>query len=587
MLLNNATKLLPSCGSLSDLANRFAEFFVEKIEKIRRNLNVEIDLGGSHDVVVLEQSIGSSMCCSSEDKTVSDELSVQSDSVNKVVCVESDATELHELKPVSLEEIDRILKKCSNKLCLLDPIPMWLLKDNSTQFIPILTEIVNASFKTGNFPDALKDAIITPIIKKQNMDPNILSNYRPVSNIKVVAKVAEMAASARLTDHLNSNNLNEIFQSAYRPCHSTETALLRVKNDIATAIDNTKAVFLVMLDLSAAFDTIDHSIFINRLHHTFHIKGRALKWFASYLQNRKNRVSISGKFSQEQVLNFGLPQGSILGPRGYTMYTHPVGEILRRNNVDFHTYADDTQIYVVFDPRNDAECELALNRLKTCVHEIKTWMTKNMLQLNQAKTEFFIAASSRFIGRLSHITFTVDNVTIKPALALKNLGVTFDPVLNMSRQISSIVKCVSFHLRNLSRIRRFMDYDTAKLAVQALVFSRIDYCNALLLGATEYDLTRLQRLQNRAARLIFLVGRDTPSAPLLRRLHWLPIRKRIEFKILTIVYKCVYAQAPEYLQNLITLNKPTYRVSQKYCTSGKKSPNFENQIFTSQESYTY
>ncbi|XP_072033117.1 uncharacterized protein [Amphiura filiformis] len=128
----------------------------------------------------------------------------------------------------------------------------------------------------------------------------------------------------------------------------------------------------------------------------------------------------------------------------------------------------------------------------------------------------------------------------------------------MSSQISSVVKCVSFHLRNLSRIRRFLDLDTCKLAVQALVFSRIDYGNALLFGATEYDLTRLQRLQNRAARLIMMVGRDTSSAPLLRHLHWLPIRKRIEFKLLVITYKCVNSQAPEYLQELITFRKPKY-----------------------------
>ena len=142
--------------------------------------------------------------------------------------------------------------------------------------------------------------------------------------------------------------------------HSTETALLRVKNDIAMSIDNKNAVFLVMLDLSAAFDTVDHTIFVNRLCHTFHIKGCAQKWFASYLQNRKNRVCISGEFSKEYILNFGLPQGSILVPRGYTMYIHPVGDILRRNNVSFHIYADDTQVYVAFDPRIDGECERAL-----------------------------------------------------------------------------------------------------------------------------------------------------------------------------------------------------------------------------------
>ena len=153
-------------------------------------------------------------------------------------------------------------------------------------------------------------------------------------------------------------------------------------------------VFLVMLDLSAAFDTIDHTIFVNRLCHTFHIKGCAQKWFASYLQNRKNRVCISGEFSKEHILNFGLPQGSILGPRGYTMYTHPVGDILRRNNVSFHIYADDTQVYVAFDPRIDGECERSLNKLQICVRQIKSWMSQNKLQLNQEKTEFFIAASS-------------------------------------------------------------------------------------------------------------------------------------------------------------------------------------------------
>jgi len=128
----------------------------------------------------------------------------------------------------------------------------------------------------------------------------------------------------------------------------------------------------------------------------------------------------------------------------------------------------------------------------------------------------------------------------------------------MSSQVSSTVKCVSYHLRNLSRIRQHLDQDTCKLAVQALVFSRIDYGNALLFGSTEYDVTRLQRLQNRAARLIYLVGRDTPSVPLLRRLHWLPIRKRIEFKLLVIIYKCINSQAPQYLQELITYHRPKY-----------------------------
>ena len=184
-LLNNTAKLLPSFDSLSDLADKFADFFVDKIHKIRRNLDLDSGLDGSPVTGVTNQ--GGIDSCVSNDLNVIGNIHIMSDGVKGEEFVESDATELHDLKPVSIEEIDRILKKCSNKSCLLDPIPTWLLKDNSTHFIPVLAEIVNVSFATGNFPDALTEAIITPIIKKQTMDPDILKNFRPVSNIKVVA----------------------------------------------------------------------------------------------------------------------------------------------------------------------------------------------------------------------------------------------------------------------------------------------------------------------------------------------------------------------------------------------------------------
>ena len=331
-----------------------------------------------------------------------------------------------------------------------------------------------------------------------------------------------------------------------------------VKNDIANAIDHQNVVLLVMLDLSAAFDTIDHSIFIQRLFKTFHIKGKALYWFQSYLQDRSNRVCINGSFSDTHIMEYGFPQGSILGPLGYCAYTHPLGSILRSNDVKYHIYADDTQILVSFDPRIEGACAEALNKLQSCVEQIKQWMLINKLQLNESKTEFFVAASYQFASRLPDIALTLGDVSITPTRTVRNLGVIFDPQLSMKDHISNIVKCVSFHLRNLSRIRRFMDQETCTLAVQSLIFSRIDYGNALLYGANERDVSRLQRLQNRAARLVFLVGRDHPSAPLLRRLHWLPIRQRIIFKLLVIVYKCLNSMAPSYLQELISFKSSVY-----------------------------
>ena len=156
-----------------------------------------------------------------------------------------------------------------------------------------------------------------------------------------------MAAAPRLTEHLTSCGLTEKFQS-YKPLHSTESALLRVKNNFIAAIDNYQAVLLVMLDLSEAFHTTDHNIFTHRLKQDFCISDTGLDWFSSYLRDRTNKVCISGALSPKHIMEFGFPQGSNMGPIGYSMYTHPVGKTLHDNNISYHIYADDTQLYVTF-----------------------------------------------------------------------------------------------------------------------------------------------------------------------------------------------------------------------------------------------
>ena len=373
-LLNYSSKILPTTDCFVDLANRFASFFTEKVKKIRNNLDSQVHA---------KQSVTNGI--SGYEETLQADVSL------------SDAGKLTELRPVSEEECLVLLKKLSNKCCLLDPVPTWLVKGNPACFVTFMTNVINVSFKSGCFPDLLKEAIVSPVIKKQNLDPNVLQNYRPVSNIKVMAKVVEMAAASRLTEHLNSCGLTEKFQSAYKPLHSTESALLRVKNDFIAAIDNHRAVLLVMLDLSAAFDTIDHNIFVHRLKQEFSISDTALDWFSSYLRNRTNRVCIYGASSATHIMEFGFPQGSIMGPIGYSLYTHPVGKILRNSNISYHIYADDTQLYVTFDHRTPGAYDAAINKLQTCIAQIKDWMLYNKLQLNQSKTEFFVASSSRLL----------------------------------------------------------------------------------------------------------------------------------------------------------------------------------------------
>ena len=180
----------------------------------------------------------------------------------------------------------------------------------------------------------MKNAVLSPLLKKPSLDFEIFSNFRPVSNLKFLSKVIEKVAAMRLTNYLCDNDLNESLQSAYKKHHSCETALLRVQNDILKSIDDKQCVVLLLLDLSAAFDTVDHKILLHRLRSRFGIKGKALLWLMDHSQS----VQIDGFTSSVCALRFGVPQGSVLGPLLYLLYTALLGDLIRWHDMDFHLY---------------------------------------------------------------------------------------------------------------------------------------------------------------------------------------------------------------------------------------------------------
>ncbi|XP_072030516.1 uncharacterized protein [Amphiura filiformis] len=225
--------------------------------------------------------------------------------------------------------------------------------------LPIITSIINNSFRVGSFPLFLRQAVITPLIKKSTLNPDLFKNYRPVSNLPTLGKIIEYPAVSRFNNHLQDNNLTETYQSAYKASHSTETALLRVKNDMLNELDKGKAIMLVLLDLSSAFDTIDHDILVDRMQREFGITGSAKNWFNSYLRDRSNRVCVLGDYSENHPLKYGVPQGSVAGPPIFTAYAQPVANIIRRFQVAYHIYADDTQLYISFNPKSEEDTAAA------------------------------------------------------------------------------------------------------------------------------------------------------------------------------------------------------------------------------------
>ena len=190
----------------------------------------------------------------------------------------------------------------------------------------------------------LKKALVPPIQKKHGLDVNILANYRPVSNLPFTAKVMGKIAVQRLSEHLTSNGLHEELQSAYKPLHSTETALISVQHDIANAMDTKQAALLVLSDMSAAFNTIDANILIDTLR--LGAKGTPLKWFRSYLSDRCFAVKVGNSQSADHKLKYGVPQGSVLGPLLFTVYSAATEAILKKQGINYHKYADDIQIYL-------------------------------------------------------------------------------------------------------------------------------------------------------------------------------------------------------------------------------------------------
>ena len=255
--------------------------------------------------------------------------------------------------------------KSVKKSCDLDPIPASIFKECKSTILPVLTNIVNMSLESASMAAALKEAMIKPKLKKDNLDSEDSSNFRPISNLKVVSEIIEKAVSCQLSDYLRDNDLEEPFQSAYKRFHSTETALLRVQNDILCEIDNQICVILLLLDMSAAFDTVDHKLLLERMEKRYGVKGNALKWFRSYLQDRKQFVMIDGTKSEMKELRYGVPQGSVLGPILYLLYTSPIGHIIKRHGLNYHLYADDTQLYLSFKPTY-AEQPGSIAKIETC-----------------------------------------------------------------------------------------------------------------------------------------------------------------------------------------------------------------------------
>ena len=339
------------------------------------------------------------------------------------------------------------------------------------------------------------------------------------------------------------------FQSAYRQFHSTETALLRIQNDLLLAINKQKVSALVLLDLSAAFDTIDHKILLSRLSSFYGLSNTALNLIASYLLDRTQSVSIQSHSTPPSNILTGIPQGSVLGPLLFSLYTSPISLIFTKASISYHLYADDTQIYISFSPSQSYD---SLSLLSSTLDEVYAWLTSNRLSVNPSKTEFLIIGNPQQRNKIQSSSIVFCGNIISPSTSARNLGVTCDSSLSLTKHISSICKSAYYQIRQLRQIRSSLDISSAIILANSLVISKLDYCNSLLNGLPKSSINRLQVVQNSLARTIYpSAKRSDHVSPLLHKLHWLPVSSRIEFKIATLIFKVLKFQQPAYMFDMI------------------------------------
>ena len=458
---------------------------------------------------------------------------------------------LTSFEPVTEKEIQTLLSNSPAKSCSVDPIPTWLLKQLSVHIVPVICFLCNLSLRTGTFPPALKHALVHPRIKKPTLDPEVANHYRPISNLPYISKLVERVIARRFISHATEFNLFPPKQSAYRQFHSTETAVLSVHNDIVRAVDNKELSLLVLLDLSAAFDTVDHHILLNVLENRFSIQGTALNWFCSYFTDRTQSFVLGDSTTDAYTVDCSVPQGSVLGPLSFVAYTDDIGDVVeRQHGVSLHQYADDKQLFASAKIHRIADLR---RQLGDCVVDVRKWCASRRLQLNADKTEAIWFGSRASISKLSSQdrTLAIGETTINTTDVVRNLGVHLDSELSMKQHVAKVASVCFYHIRRLRQIRRRVGQEVTTRLVLAMITSRLDYCNSLLAGLPQSTLEPLQRVQNSAARLIFNLRQRDHVTPALQQLHWLPIQARVQFKLCVLMYGIHNRQCPAYLSNAV------------------------------------
>ena len=367
------------------------------------------------------------------------------------------------VRPVLSGEVSVIIKNLKDKSTLDSKISALKLASADTKFIEILASVINSSFEQGIFPQSLKLARVVPVYKTGARSD--VSNYRPISLLASFSKIYEKLMHNRIVDFMEANNSLYEMQYGFRSGRSCEHAVLKAQSVLLDSLNRNQISLLLLIDFSKAFDKVEHSILLKKLHH-YGIRGTAYKWIKSYLENREQFVSVNGKNSTKKQITYGVPQGSILGPLLFVIYINDIPNIC--NFAKFILYADDANIIITGN--NFGEIEDKISNLTTA---LLGWVNNNGLLLNLRKTNYMIFSRKRIHH---NINLTMAGVPIERKSEARFLGVIIDDKLTWSRHIKTIKLKMSRYLGIMYRIKSLLPIQARLQLYHSFVQSHINFC---------------------------------------------------------------------------------------------------------------
>lgn len=446
-------------------------------------------------------------------------------------------------REITLDDVHKSIAYFKTQARGVDGIPHFVVKSALPIIAPFILSIFNQSLSDGIFPGVWKKALVLAVNKTKS--PRQPSDFRPIALLCFISKALERLVHIQLENHINTQDLYDEFQSGFRAAHSTQTALLKLTDDIRTGIDRRLVTILLLFDFSKAFDSVCHLKLLEKFG-SLGFSPSVLKWLSSYLSGRKQAViGTNGLISEWRDTNMGVPQGSVLGPLLFSVFIGDISSVLSHSS--HLVYADDLQIYLQCSPH---DLENGIYSMNIDVRGVSTWATNNLLHLNLMKTKAMIIGGTRFINTIDLAqlpAICLDGVVVPFVTSARNLGVIIDNKLNWKNHISSVVKSVNSIMYRLRFFRKTTSQELRKNLVTTLIFPHIDYC-CLATGDLSAELdTKLQRLVNTGVRYVLGICGWEHITPHRLELGWVSTVGRRKYFAASLLYQILRSGRPNYL----------------------------------------